>query len=77
MTEQVVTFEKAMSGAEKIAATLSSGSCSLDEAIRLYEEGVGLLACACSELARIEERAKELIAKGDGTFDVVDIASNT
>lgn len=77
MTEQVVTFEKAMSGAEKIAATLSSGSCSLDEALRLYEEGVGLLACASSELARIEERAKELIAKGDGTFDVVDIASNT
>ena len=58
MTEQVVTFEKAMSGAEKIAATLSSGSCSLDEALRLYEEGVGLLACASSELARIEERAK-------------------
>ena len=77
MTEQVVTFEKAMSGAEKIAAALSSGSCSLDEALRLYEEGVGLLACASSELARIEDRAKELIAKGDGTFEVVDLASST
>ncbi len=77
MTDQIVTFEKAMSGAEKITATLSSGSCSLDEALRLYEEGVGLLACAASELARIEQRTKELIVQSDGTFDVVDIASHT
>ena len=74
MTDQIVTFEKAMSGAEKIAATLSSGSCSLDEALRLYEEGVALLACATSELARIEQRAKELIVQPDGKFEVEDMA---
>lgn len=77
MTDQIVTFEKAMTGAEKIAATLSSGSCSLDEALRLYEAGVGLLASAGAELARIEQRAKELIVQSDGTFDVVDMTSCT
>lgn len=76
MAEQIVTFEKAMAGAEKIAATLASGSCTLDEALRLYEVGVGLLASAGAELARIEQRAKELITRSDGTFDVVDITSS-
>ena len=73
MTEQIVTFEQAMSGAEKISATMSSGACSLDEALCMYEEGVGLLARAAAELARIEQRAKELIAHPDGTFDVMDL----
>ena len=77
MTDQIVSFEKAMAGADKIAATLSSGSCTLDEALRLYEAGVGLLASAGAELARIEQRAKELIVQSDGTFDVVDMTSCT
>ena len=75
MTDQIVTFEKAMTGAEKIAATLSSGACTLDEALRLYEEGVGLLAAAGAELARIEQRAQELIVQSDGRFAVVEMAS--
>lgn len=76
MTDKIVTFEKAMTGAEKIAATLSSGTCTLDEALRLYEEGVGLLAAAGAELARIEKRAQELIVQSDGKFDLVDVASS-
>ena len=75
MTEQTVTFEKAMSGAEKIAAALSAGACSLDQALRMYEEGVGLLSRAAAELERIEQRAKELISHPDGTFGVVDLGS--
>lgn len=71
MTEPIMTFEKAMTSAEQIAARLSSGACSLDEALSLYEEGVGLLARASAELARIEQRARELVAQPDGTFSVV------
>ena len=74
MTDQSVTFEKAMTSAEKIATTLSSGTCSLDEALRLYEEGVRLLASAGAELARIEQRAQELIVHSNGTFEVADMA---
>jgi len=73
MTTDKLSFEAAMSRAEKIAATLSAGSCSLDDALPLYEQGIDLLARAEAELSRIEKRAKELVANRDGTLAMVDL----
>ena len=37
------TFEKAMTRLEQIVAMLESGKCTLDESLKLFEEGTGLV----------------------------------
>ena len=43
------TFEKAMTRLEQLVATLEGGRCSLDDSLKLFEEGTKLSAY-CSKL---------------------------
>ena len=49
------TFEKAMTRLEQIVATLEGGQCSLDDSLKLFEEGTKLTAY-CSKLLREAEQ---------------------
>lgn len=49
------TFEKAMTRLEQIVATLEGGQCSLDDSLKLFEEGAKLTAY-CSKLLREAEQ---------------------
>ena len=40
MSENKINFEKSLEELEKIVAKLESGECSLDESIKLFEQGV-------------------------------------
>lgn len=40
MTENKINFEESLSELEKIIASLEGGDCTLDEAIKLFENGI-------------------------------------
>jgi exodeoxyribonuclease VII small subunit len=67
-----VTFEQQVSRLEAIVAELSDSKLDLARALKLFDEGVGLLRDAHEELAKAEGTLGRLIERADGSFDVVD-----
>jgi len=59
MTEEL-TFEKALDRLEKVVSLLESGKCSLDESLRLFDEGTGLVAYCSETLKTAEQRIIQL-----------------
>ncbi len=49
------TYEKAMARLEKIVAALEGGQCTLDDSLKLFEEGTKLTAY-CSKLLKEAEQ---------------------
>ena len=54
------TFEEHLKAAKDIVGKLESGDCSLDEMLRLYEEGVESLKICSKKLSSFEEKIKEI-----------------
>ena len=51
-----ITFEQAMTRLEQIVATLESGRCTLDESMKLFEEGAKLTAFCQKALRSAEQK---------------------
>ncbi len=71
-TENGLTFEQAMERLEEIVRLLESGTLSLDETVRYYEEGVRLLRFCQQKLAAAEQRVKMVVITDDGSVEVRD-----
>ncbi|HIW73753.1 MAG TPA: exodeoxyribonuclease VII small subunit [Firmicutes bacterium] len=56
------TFEKAMTRLEQIVAMLESGKCSLDDSLKLFEEGTRLTAYCTGALKTAEQKIIKLTA---------------
>lgn len=56
MVDNDFSFERAMQELEEIVRTLESGDVSLDESLKLYEKGVGLVREANRLLADAKEK---------------------
>lgn len=56
------TFEKAMTRLEQIVAMLESGKCTLDESLKLFEEGTKLTAYCSGALKTAEQKIVKLTA---------------
>lgn len=54
------TFESAMTRLEEISAELESGSHSLEESMKLFEEGTQLIRYCNEELASAEQKIVKL-----------------
>jgi exodeoxyribonuclease VII small subunit len=63
-----VSFESDLARLESIVAALEGDDVSLDDALRLFEEGVERLRAANAELARAAGQVKLLAEQADGTF---------
>ncbi len=62
------TFEKAMTRLEQIVAVLESGKCTLDESLKLFEEGTKLSSYCTKALRSAEQKILKLTeAPGEGT----------
>ena len=59
------SFESAMQHLEKIVAQLETGDLSLEESIKVYEEGIKLMAYCNSKLAGAEQKIQLLQKDGD------------
>jgi exodeoxyribonuclease VII small subunit len=65
-----VKIEQALAKLEEITAALERGELPLDEAIRLFEEGIALAAEAKHELDAARLRIDQVIEGAKGTLDV-------
>ncbi len=70
-----INFEEAMISLEDIVKKLESGALSLDDSLKAFEEGIGLVKLCNSKLDDAEQKVKILIEGKDGAvtdapFDV-------
>ena len=56
------TYEKAMARLEQIVAALEGGRCTLDESLKLFEEGTKLTAYCQKALKTAEQKIVKLTA---------------
>ena len=61
-----MTFEQAMTRLEQIVALLESGRCTLDESLKLFEEGTKLTAYCAEQLKHAEQKIVKLTAVENG-----------
>lgn len=66
MENKTVNFEQAMSRLEEIVRALESGSATLDESLKLYEEGISLVRTCSAKLDEAERKIKLLNVTADG-----------
>ena len=59
--EKELTFELAMKRLEEIVNALESGQVSLDDSLKLFEEGIELTKYCESELKNIENKAAKIL----------------
>jgi exodeoxyribonuclease VII small subunit len=67
MTEKF-QFEKALEDLEKIVEAMESGELTLDQALKKYEEGVGLVRACQSKLTETEKKIEILTKTLDGSL---------
>lgn len=65
-------LEKQLKRLEEIVEILEGGEVSLDEAIKLYEEGIEISKLCMDRLARAELTLKRLSKTMDGNFELFD-----
>ena len=61
-------FEKALEELEKIVEAMESGELTLDQALKKYEEGVGLVRACQSKLSETEKKIEILTKTLDGAL---------
>lgn len=66
MIEKNLTFEQAMDRLDSAVKALESGSLSLDDAMKTYEEAVALLRFCHGALENAERRVSVLLDSGSG-----------
>lgn len=66
MEKKAINFEQSMIRLEEIVRALESGSATLDESLKLYEEGIGLVRACSAKLDEAESKIKLLNVTADG-----------
>ena len=66
-----MSFETSIERLEEIVERLDGDELTLDDALRLFEEGVEQLRVATSELARADAEVKRLEESADGVLGLV------
>ena len=61
-----MTFEQAMARLEQIVTTLEGGRCSLDESLKLFEEGTKLTVYCSQQIKEAEQKIIKLTAVESG-----------
>lgn len=58
---QAMTFEKAITRLEQIVGILEGGQCTLDDSLKLFEEGTKLTAYCSKSLKQAEQKIIKLM----------------
>ncbi len=59
--EKKVNFEEELNHLKQIVSDIQSGDLSLDESLKLYEEGQKIIALLSEELKKAEEKVEKII----------------
>jgi len=63
--EKEVKFEEAISRLEEIVKALENGQASIDEALKLFQEGIGLVKQCDEKLKDVEAKATKILEGGE------------
>lgn len=66
------TFEEHLDRLEEISAALDRADTPLDDALKLFEEGIARLRAASETLESAEGRLRELLERAGGTLEASD-----
>ena len=66
MAAEKMSFEQSMTRLEEVVRTLESGSATLDESLKLYEEGIALVRACSTKLDEAENKIRLLNVTQDG-----------
>jgi exodeoxyribonuclease VII small subunit len=69
----MASFEEQLTALETVVERLERGELSLDESVRLFEDGVRLSNACKKELEEAEGRIQVLVEKGSGEMRVVEL----
>ena len=72
-----MSFEQAMARLEQIVVTLESGRCTLDESMKLFEEGAKLTAFCQKALRAAEQKIVKLTAAESGSEESLAVPQDT
>ena len=72
--DKELTFESAMVRLEQIVGHLESGKVSLDDSLKLYEEGIELVRFCSNTLDSAEQKIKVIKASSDGALKEEDFS---
>ena len=72
-TKKELSLEEAMARLEEIAKELENEKLSLDSSVKLYEEGVKLVARCAKELEDAKRKIKILQQGQNGEIEIVDV----
>lgn len=61
-------FEEAMERLEKIVQDLEDGDLSLEESLKVFEEGMGLVKFCSEKLEEVEQRVTRLVKDSNGKY---------
>ena len=70
-----MSFEKNLSRLDTIVGMLEGETLSLDDSLKLFEEGIELLRKASEELKDTETKVKELVERADGALELRDFGT--
>jgi len=70
----MASFEEQLKALEQVVERLERGELSLDESVRLFEEGVKLSNACKKELEAAEGKIQVLVEPGRGSTRVADLA---
>ncbi len=65
-----ISFEEAMKRLESIVETLGEGNLSLDDSLKMFEEGMELCKFCNKKLDEAEYKVEKLVAKEGGEISV-------
>ncbi|MGI9090574.1 MAG: exodeoxyribonuclease VII small subunit [Gemmatimonadaceae bacterium] len=68
-----MSYEAQLQRLEEIVIELEGDGLPLDDALRLFEEGIDLLRGASDELTRAEGRVQLLVERAEGVFETRDM----
>ena len=72
MAQEEMSFEKAIARLEKIVEAMEQGKIGLEESVKNFEEGMGLIARCRKVLSEAEMKIQHLQASDDGGVRVVE-----
>ena len=72
MSEKALDFEQAMEQLEEVVRRLEEGENTLDEALSLFERGVGLVRFCTGKLEEAEKKVEVIYASLAGDGQVVE-----
>ena len=67
-----LSFEKSLERLQEIVRSLEEGGVPLDDAVRMYEEGIRISRNCLEHLTRVESTVKRLSKDVQGEFNLAD-----